>query len=626
MKHTTLALAISTSLFASSIYAAEQNGQNEENEIEKMVVVSSRVSMPLREIATSVSIITQQDIDARGYANLTDVLKIQPAISATNSGGVGSTTALRVRGEEGYRTLVRIDGVDISDPTATQVGPQLAHLQSANIARVEILRGSQGLAYGADAGGVINIYSGSPSEQFSGNVSAEFGGYDSRNLSANMGANHENFDYFFAASDYKTDGFNSRLDDASQDKDGYENTTIHSRLGVQINDDLSLGLVFRNNQGLGEFDNCGFGASASNYCESEFKQSNLRAELNYSTNNSQHELAYAKTLIKRENFNQGLSDFLTKGVLQRVEYLGNTQLNQDHQLVYGFDWEEEQITTAEQSRISTGYYFEYQGELLDNLYITAGVRHDDNEDFGEHTSIRLSGAYIWTLGDDEIKLRSAYGTGFRAPSLFEIEYNRGPYAFAPAATTALQEETTKGYEIALEYSTKQGSRFEAVYFDQSIEDSIFFDLAGFSGYLQDLGQSSSEGVELIVDVKVNEALRLNLNYTYNQTKDTAGEQRLRRPKNMANIGFDYQVDKLTLSANLRLVQDFVDLVLDETSFMSVARPLDNYEVIDISARYRVNTRLTVFARVENLFDKSYQDLTAFHTAGETPHIGLKYQF
>jgi vitamin B12 transporter len=491
---------------------------------------------------------------------------------------------------------------------------------------VEILRGSQGLAYGADAGGVINIYSGSPAEQFSGNLSGEFGGYDSRNLSANMGANHEDFDYFVAASDYQTDGFNSRLDDPSQDKDGYENTTIHSRLGVQINDDLSLGLVLRNNQGLGQFDNCGFAASASNDCESEFNQSNLRADLNYSTDNSQHELAYAKTLIERENFNQGLSDFLTKGVLQRVEYLGNTQLNQEHQLVYGFDWEKEQISTAEQSRISTGYYFEYQGELLDNLYITAGVRHDDNEDFGEHTSVRVSGAYIWTLGDDEIKLRSAYGTGFRAPSLFEIEYNRGPYAFAPAATTALQEETTKGYEIALEYSTKQGSRFEVIYFDQSIEDSIFFDLAGFSGYLQDLGQSSSEGLELIADVKVSDALRLNLNYTYNQTKDTAGEQRLRRPKNMANIGFDYQIDKLTLSANLRMVQDFVDLVLDETTFESIALPLDNYEVIDISARYRVNTRLTVFARVENLFDKSYQDLAAFNTAGDTPHIGLKYQF
>lgn len=626
MKHTTLALAVCTALVSSPILATEERAQDQENEIEKLVVVSSRVPMPMREIATSVSIITQQDIDTRGYANLTDVLKIQPAVSATNSGGVGSPTALRVRGEEGYRTLVRIDGVDISDPTATQVTPQLAHLQSANIARVEILRGSQGLAYGADAGGVINIFSGTPSEQFSGKVSGEVGGYDSTNLSASMGAAHENFDYFIAASDYETNGFNSRIDDASQDKDGYENTTIHSRLGLQIHDNLSLGLVYRNNQGLGQFDNCGYAASASNNCESEFKQSNLRADVNYSTDNSQHELAYAKTFIERENFNQGLSDYLTKGVLQRIEYLGNTQLNEDHQLVYGLDWEEEQISTAKQSRISKGYYFEYQGELLDNFYVTAGLRHDDNEDFGEHTSFRVSGAYIWTLGDDELKLRSAYGTGFRAPSLYEIEYNRGPYAYAPAATTALQEESTQGYEVALAYNTAQGSHFEAIYFDQTIEDSIFFDLAAYSGYLQDIGQSSSKGVELIATIKVNDALRINGNYTYNPTKDTAGEQRLRRPKNMANIGFDYQFDKLTVAANIRLVQDFVDLVLDQTTFTSVAVPLENYEVVDISAQYQINTRLMVFARVENLFDKSYQDLAAFNTPGETPHIGLKYQF
>jgi vitamin B12 transporter len=623
MKHTSLALAISTAFFAYPIFAQQTN---EENEIEKLVVVSSRVAMPLREIATSVSLVTQQDIDARGYANLTDVLKTQPSISASNSGGIGSPTALRVRGEEGYRTLVRIDGVDISDPTGTQVGPQLAHLQSANISRVEILRGSQGLAYGADAGGVINIYSGSPKEQFSGNVSGELGRYDTQNFSANMGATNEKFDYYIAASDYKTNGFNARLDDASQDKDGYKNTTIHSRLGFKVSDDLTLGLVVRNNHGLGQFDNCGFGASASNNCESEFNQNNLRADLNYSNDNSQHELAFAKTFIERENFNQGTSDFLTKGTLQRVEYLGNTQLNQEHQLVYGVDWEEEQITSASQSRISKGYYFEYQGELFESLYFTAGVRHDDNEDFGEHTSFRLSAAYIWALGDDELKLRSAYGTGFRAPSLFEIQYNQGPFAFAPASTTALQEETTKGYEVAVEYSTNKGSRFEVIYFDQKIEDSIFFDLAGFSGYLQDIGESTSDGVELIANIKINDNLGVHANYTYNPTKDTSGDQRLRRPKNVANIGFDYQVDNLTLSVNVRLVQDYVDLVVDETSFASTAQPQKDYHVFDISARYRVNASLTVFARVENLFDENYQDLAAFNTAGGTPHVGLKYQF
>jgi vitamin B12 transporter len=613
MKYHLLAVAISCAISADSAFA---EAIQDETEIEKLVVVSSRVAMPLREIATSVSVVTKQDIEARGYTNLADVLKIQPSIGVTNSGGIGSTTSLRVRGEEGYRTLVRVDGVDISDPTSTQVQPQLNHLQSANISRVEILRGTQGLAYGADAGGVINVQSGNYSDSVAGSLSGEFGRYDTRNLVADVGGTSDKFDYYLAASDFETEGFNSSVSDVSQDNDGYENTTIHSRLGFAVTDDLSLGLVVRNNQGEGQFDNCGFGDTASNNCSSAFEQTNLRADINYFTASSEHELAYAKTLVERENFNQGTSSFLTKGNLERLEYLGNTEIDTHNRLVYGFDWEKESITSDQQSRISQGYYLEYQGEVASDFYLTAGIRHDDNEDFGEHTSFRLSAAYIWALGEDEIKLRSAYGTGFRAPSLFEIEYNRGPFAYAPASNIALKEEKTKGYELAIEYSTSEGSRFEAVYFDQKIDDSIFFDLATFSGYLQDEGRSLSKGIELIADVKLNDQWIINANYTYNNTEDTAGNQRLRRPKNLANLGFSYQLEQFSLSANVRLVRNFVD----------IGTALNDYKLFDLSARYQVTSQLVVFARVENAMDKEYQDVAAFNTSGAAPHIGLRYQF
>ena len=613
MKYHLLATAIACALVASPSFAETKD---QEKEIEKLVVVSSRVAMPLRQIATSVSIVSKEDIDGRAYANLADVLKTQASIGATNSGGMGSPTALRVRGEEGYRTLVRVDGVDISDPSGPQVQPALAHLQSANVSRVEILRGSQGLAYGADAGGVINVQSTHYLAPLAGSLSAEAGRYGTTNLVADLGGTHQQFAYYLAASDYQTDGFNSRPSDLSQDKDGYENTTLHGRFTVALNDALSLGLVIRNNQGDGQFDNCGFGLTGSNNCTTAFEQNNIRADINYQNDGSEHELAYAKTSVERENFNQGSADFFTKGNIERIEYLGDTQLNTDHRLVYGFDWEKESITSEQQSRISQGYYLEYQSELVSDFYLTAGLRHDDNEDFGEHTSFRLSAAYIWALGEDELKLRSAYGTGFRAPSLFEIEYNAGPFASAPASDTSLKEEKTRGYEIALEYSSAQGSRFESVYFDQKIDDSIFFDLAGFSGYLQEQGRSFSKGIELIAEIKLNEKWLLNANYSYNNTEDTAGEPRIRRPKNIANLGFSYRLDALSVSSSVRFVKDFVD----------IGGELDDYALVDLSARFQVNEQLVVFARIENLFDRQYQDLAAFNTPGEAPHIGLKYQF
>tara|TARA_R110002167_G_scaffold360020_1_gene577364 strand:- start:24 stop:1154 length:1131 start_codon:yes stop_codon:yes gene_type:complete len=366
--------------------------------------------MPIREIATSVSIVTRQDIEARGYINLADVLRTQPSISVTNSGSAGSATSLRIRGEEGYRTLVRIDGVDVSDPTATQVAPKFGQIQSSNISRVEILRGSQGLVYGADAGGVINIESANGVGAPSGQVSAEYGRYNATNLAADVGGSSDKFDYYVAASDFSTDGFNSLVaDNESQDADGYDNTTLHARLGYQATQDLKLGFVARNTDSDGEYDNCGFGATASNNCTNDFEQTDVRATANYSYGASEHEFAVSKMFIERNNYTQGEFGFGAKGYSEKAEYLGNTELNQDTRLVYGIDWEKEAITSTDDVRIQRGYYVEYQSEMLSNFFVTAGVRHDDNEDFGEHTSYRLSSAYIWALDENELKLRGHTG-------------------------------------------------------------------------------------------------------------------------------------------------------------------------------------------------------------------------
>ncbi|MFT6899739.1 MAG: vitamin B12 transporter [Paraglaciecola sp.] len=616
MQHQPLALAISMALATPSVLAASAIPTDEQT-LEHMVVVSSRIEMPIRQIATSVSVVTQDDIDARGYINLAEVLKVQPSINVSSNGSVGSISTLRIRGEEGYRTLVRIDGVDISDPTGPQVQPQFGDIQSANISRIEILRGSQGLAYGADAGGVINIQSGSGQGDMSGNIAAEYGRYNSTNLAADIGGASNKFDYYVSASDYATDGFNSKVSDSQDpDADGYDNTTLHARLGYQISDQLKLGFVARNTNGDGEFDGCGFGDSASNNCSSEFEQTNLRATANYAHNTSEHVFSFAKTFVQRDSLNQGQLEFGSKGTVERLEYLGNTQLNQASRLVYGLDWEQESITSADQRRIKRGYYLEYQNELLSNWFITAGLRHDDNEDFGEHTSYRVSSAYIWDVDDNELKLRGAYGTGFRAPSLYEIEYNRGPYSYAPAADLTLKEESTQGYEVALAYTLSSGSRFEAIYFNQQIDDSLYFDLATFSGYLQDDGQSRSEGVELIADIALSEHTGITANYTYNETQDTAGQQRILRPRNMANLGVYYHIDAFKLSAHIRAVHDFID----------VDTKLDDYEVFDFTARYTLNEALSVSARIENAFDTQYQDVATYNTSGAAGYLGVKYQF
>lgn len=247
-----------------------------QDQLEEIVVVSSRVEMPLRQVGTSVSVLTEQDIQQAGFNSLFDVLRTQPGIAVSNAGGAGKNTSLRIRGEEGFRTLVRIDGIDISDASSPQVAPRIENIMSTGVERVEILRGPQGMMYGADAGGVINISTYSPDPGFNGNVSAEGGHYGTGQFAANLRGGNETVDASLSASHFQTDGFNARTTDTElQDDDGYKNQTVHARAGWNVTDAFRLEVVGRDTRAENEFDNCfttNKPVTATDRCDSDFDQ------------------------------------------------------------------------------------------------------------------------------------------------------------------------------------------------------------------------------------------------------------------------------------------------------------------------------------------------------------------
>ena len=225
--------------------------------LEEIVITSSKVPMPLREVGTSMSVLDNEELTRLGYNSLHDALRTQPSVAVSNTGGAGKAATLRIRGEEGYRTLVLLDGIDISDTSSPQVSPRMEQLMTAGVDRVEILRGPQGLMYGADAGGVINITTAAPERGFGGQLSAEGGKYGTQQIAGSIGAGGDWGDITLSGSDFSTDGFNARTTDTElRDDDGYDNTTWHGRLGWTPTENLRAGLVVRNVEGDNEFDSC----------------------------------------------------------------------------------------------------------------------------------------------------------------------------------------------------------------------------------------------------------------------------------------------------------------------------------------------------------------------------------
>ena len=147
-KRTALATTIVVAAIHSPLPLAQHSGN-----IEEIVITPSRVAIPLRQIGTSVSVMDEFEIESRGVLNLTDLLRQMPATGASSNGGAGKPTTVRIRGEEGFRTLTILDGMRIQDPSGPQIATSFEHLLSDGIGRIEVLRGPRGLAYGADAGG-----------------------------------------------------------------------------------------------------------------------------------------------------------------------------------------------------------------------------------------------------------------------------------------------------------------------------------------------------------------------------------------------------------------------------------------------------------------------------------------
>ncbi|WP_444930947.1 TonB-dependent receptor plug domain-containing protein [Microbulbifer sp. SSSA002] len=618
MKKSLLSLAV---LSAASVPAFGESTDTESSipDLETVVVVSSRQGEPLRQVATSVTILDEEQLKARGLASLADVLRSVPSVSVSNNGGMGKATSLRVRGESGFRTLVRIDGIDISDPTGTQGGAHIEHIMSSNLQRVELLRGPQGMLYGADAGGVLDISTRREDQGQRFELSAEGGSYDTERYNASASGANDTLDYFVSAAAVETDGFNtSSYDTDLHDDDGYDNETLHGRVGWNISEQWRLEAVARDIDASGEYDRCGW--PTQDDCNFDFSQESTRVSLARKGEEGQQELAYTRSDLQRTYISEGVVSYEAEGDIEKLNFTGSHGFSREHAVVYGVEHRED--TVGGQERDQWAVYSEYQGSYADQAYITLGLRHDNNSDFGSYNSFRVSSAYLFEeVANGTVKIKSSYGTGFRAPSLYEINYNTNAFdwvTFTPLELPSLKPEESRGLDLGVEYFGENALYLELVLFKQVIENEIGFDMVGYTGYLQSSGESESQGVEFVAETQLSDSLLLSANYTYTDAETADDSPRARSPKHLANLGFTYKpISALSLAVNLRASADVVD---------SDGSSLDNYQVLDASVRYQLNDSTTVFVRGENLTDDDYVEASGYNTAGLAGYAGVEFSF
>ena len=618
----------------------DDSANTKSNKLDEMIIIANRTEIPLSQVAASVSVLNADDLQNRPGTQLSQLLRTLPSVRVSNNGGVGKNTAVRIRGEEGYRTKTYIDGIDISDVTSTQVQTRFGIIMNSQLERVEVLRGPQGMMYGADSGGgVVSITSKQAHAPLEADVSAEAGRYDTQNLGGNIRGKSDLGSFSVSASQFETDGFNARDIDQGEnaDLDGNKNTTVHANGEVNLTDNLSAQLTLRNVDNETEFDGCGFPSSMD--CVSESKRQDERLALNYNTAKTSHEFAYSKSKSHNKVIVDGsINSQDIDGTAQQLQYVGQAQIVEDLSVVYGLDYEKQSVTnhlsSFDEDRKIYGAFAEIQTQWGDNFFYNLGARYDDTGDFDEHLSYRLNGAYLQPISaDNTLKFKGGYSTGYRAPSLFEVAYNTtNPFANQALLPDELEEETSKGWEIGVELLSSSRFWGEVVWFDTTIENEIFFDLNTFAGYQQGQGKTSSKGLEIALSYELLDSVTLTGNYTYNDTEAGDGrfpgssnaDPRLRRPENVFNLGAEYRFlgDKGLFAAYYRHSADAVDYDFSAGELID----LDDYGVLDLVASYQVLDALEVYAKVENATDEQYQEIKTYNTANAAAYVGFRYSY
>ena len=608
-------LTLAVSITVSSHFAVADS-------IEETVVVADRVDTAITSLAVSVNVLDRELISALGSATLPQLLKSQVGISTTQNGGIGAVSGIRVRGQDAFRTRVLIDGIDISDPSSPQIAPRMEHVLAPSLERVEVLRGTQGLLWGADAGGVISLTSRRATEQPSIAVSAERGGYgfETESIVASSGATYLG-EMTAVLNHVGMDGFNALKSDTQlADNDGYDNDSYRLSYTTPQWQGWSATISAREVDATTDYDGCGrfdesFSFISSNDCSDGYNNETRAVVVRHAGDGNSTQISVSESDSDRAYFTDGLFQFALKGSNEQMSASHNRTLTENYDLTVGVDLDEQSYDDGfgtARSRDNKAIFMNVR-RATDKVTLSAAVRTDDNDDFGRFTSWRITA--LTETGFDGVAFKTAYGTGFRAPSPYEVGSNQSPFALPEARETALNEEQSEGWEMGLRGNQDHLS-WELTYFDQEVSDAIVYSYnpALFAGgYLQIPGTSQFSGVEATAAWEIGEGVTLEGFVTDLSADDANGNDLPYRPETTAQVSARYSAAKVDWLLLARYTSDRSD---------GFGTRLSEYTVMDGSFRYAITDELNVSVRAENLTNEGYSDIVGYRSAGRTFYVGL----
>ncbi|HYG77969.1 MAG TPA: TonB-dependent receptor [Planctomycetota bacterium] len=606
-----------------------------------VVVTATRLPTPQRKTGVNVDVVGgEEDRVVKQNIQLSESLRETAGITIARSGLPGDATSVFTRGGNSNHTLFLFDGFKVNRQGGNF---NLSGIDPVNLNRIEIARGPASSLFGTDAvTGVINVITEKGQGDPHVTASAAGGTYGTDRETLAVEGHHKKFSYSIAS---------SRLhrNEATFNNSELEVYNYAGRFDFQFNKDHSIKAVIRgNDQHKGFYDDSatGYGPTVEPADPNDqIKTRDLLTGLEYkghllpiwdTTLRLGHYLIDYRIISDAPNpesplggFSQSTGRTFNQERRPSLDWQNDIKAyeSEDEKIRYivsvgtsvereSFNQDDTQFfTNVKVDRTNWSVFLQNRLELFDRAFITAGVRREENGQFGDFLTAR--GDVSILIPESCSRLHGSVGNAFRAPSFYET--------FSAFGNRDLQPEENFAYDVGIEQTFwNKRISVDATWFHNQFDDLVDF---GFdTNTFANLKTAETRGFEFTLAMKPIKKISIKATATLMHTEDDQGRHLLRRPGSTYTASvIAHPIEGLDLSVDLIRTGSRADLgPTDDNPYARVRNP--GYTRVDAAASYRFCKYFRAFGRVENVFNKSYEEVRTFPSPGSNILAGLEFSW
>jgi vitamin B12 transporter len=589
------------------------------NEMHNIVVsAATRNSQAPDTTATDTTVLTQGDLESGQYQNVADALQQVAGVAVVPLGAPGQTTSVFLHGTDINQTLFTIDGRP--QPAGLSGAYDFSGLTLDNVAQIEVVKTPVAAVQGSASGGVVNLVSlnGRGLAQPVSSVSFEGGSFDTFREQAQSRGSEGNFDYAVSGSDLTSD--------ADRQNENFRNTVYRGNFGYQITPAVYADVHTGWSQES---------AGSPNVIESPDPIAHLLTEdwfISPEVSAKVTDFYTTKVYFNHDQTRQTYHDLYALGFpsstrtqidTESYDWQNNFQVAHNWQITAGVQgsvqhaWIFDDLAgmrTLNNTLTNTGGYAQSQWQPLAGLNVLSSIRYDIYSDYSNALSWRQGVSY--EIAPTKTVVHASGASSYTPPSAQDLYY-------PGFSNPNLKPESALGWEAGVKQPLFDGKLTpSATYFHNNITNYI---LSLPPNYLpENVGNATTEGVEIDLAAKPLDNLSLDANYTYlTAENDTQGIRLLNRPRNSVNFNIIYTpVTPLTLNLGGSWVVGRQGT--DPVTFAQEDAP--DYFTLRASATYTINKWVTLWVRGENLTNQSYEPVPGYPALGLGGYGGIKVSF